>query len=104
MYKWKDFLIDFMTSLTVSINWNRDSYDSILVIVDWLTKMIHYKPVKITFNVAGLAEVIIEVVVRHHGLSDSIVTNKSFLFISKFWSLLCYFLGITQRLSTTFYS
>ena len=66
-------------------------------------KIIYYKPVKITFNIPGLAKVIIDVIVHHHGLLNLIVTNKSSFFISKFWSLLCYFFGIQQRLSTAFY-
>ena len=65
--------------------------------------MIHYKSVKITIDALGLAEVIIDVIVQHHGLLDSIVTDKSTLFTLKFWSSLCYFLGIKQRLSTAFY-
>ena len=65
--------------------------------------MVHYKPVKVTINAPGLAEVIIDVVVRHHGLSDSIVTNRSSVFTAKFWSSLCYFLGVKRRLSTAFY-
>ena len=95
--------MDFVTGLPVSINWKEDSYDSILVIVNWLTKMVHYKPVKITLDAPGLAEVIIDVVVRHHGLPDSIVTDRGSLFTSKFWSSLCYFLGIKRRLSTAFH-
>ena len=65
--------------------------------------MVHYEPVKVTINAPGLAEVIINVVVRHHGLPDSIVTDRRSLFTSKFWSLLSYFLGIKRRLSTAFY-
>ena len=95
--------MDFVTGLPVSINWKGDSYDSILVIVDQFTKMVHYKPVKITLDAPGLAEVIIDVVVRHHGLPDSIVTDRGSLFTSKFWSSLCYFLGIKRRLSTAFH-
>ena len=64
--------------------------------------MIYYKPVKITINTLGFVKVIINVVVRHHGLSDSIVNDWDSLFISKFWSLLCYFLGIRPKLSNTF--
>ena len=67
--------MDFVTDLPVSIDWKGDSYDSILVIVNRLTKMVHYKPVKINFNAPGLAEVIIDVVVRQHRLPDSIVTD-----------------------------
>ena len=84
-------------------DWKSKSYDSILVIVDRLTKMVHYKLVKITIDAPGLAEVIIEVVVRHHGLPDSIITDRGSLFTSKFWSSLCYFLGIKRRLSTAFH-
>ena len=65
--------------------------------------MIYYKLVKITIDTPGLAKVIIDVVVRHHGFPDSIVTDRGSLFISKFWLLFCYFLDIKQRLSTTFY-
>ena len=102
-HQWKNLLMDFMTSLPVSINWKRDSYNSILVIVDQFTKMVYYKPVKIIFDAPGLAKVIIDVVVRHHRLLDLIVSNKGSFFTSKFWSLLCYFLGIKQKLSTAFY-
>ena len=102
-YRWKDLLIDFVIGLPISTDWKRDSYDSILVIVDWLTKMVHYKPVKVTIDIPGLAEVIIDIVVRHYGLSDSIITYQGSLLTLKFWSLLCYFLGIKRRLSTAFH-
>ena len=95
--------MDFVTGLPISTDWKGDSYDSIFVIVDWLTKMVYYEPVKITINAPGLAEVIIDVVVYHHGLSDSIVTDRDSLFTSNFWSSLCYFFGIKRRLFTTFH-
>ena len=102
-HRWKDLLMDFVTGLPILTDWKGDSYDSILVIVDRLTKMVHYEPVKVTIDAPGLAEVIIDVVVRHHGLPDSIVTDRGSLFTSKFWSLLCYFLGIKRKLSTAFH-
>ena len=67
-------------------------------------KIVYYKPVKITRNGPRLAEVIIDVVVRYHRLPDSIVTGQGFLFISKFWSSLSYFLSIKRRLYTAFHS
>ena len=100
---WKDLSIDFVTGLPILTDWKGNSYDSILVIVNWLTKMVYYKPVKDTINALGLAEAIIDVIVRHHSLPDSIVTNRGSFFTLKFWSLLCYFLGIKRRLSTAFY-
>ena len=86
--------MDFVTDLPVLTDWKGDSYDSIFVMVDRFTKMVHYEPVKITIDASGLAEVIINVVVRYHGFPDSIVTDRVSLFTSKFWSSLCYFLGI----------
>ena len=77
-------MIDFITGLPISINLKENNYNSILVIVDWFTKMVYYKPVKIIIDTPGLAEVIIDVVMRHHGLSDSIVTKQGSFFISKF--------------------
>ena len=65
--------------------------------------MRHYELVKITINAPGPAEVILNVVVWHHGLPKLIVSDRGSLFISKFWSLLCYFFGMKRRLSTTFY-
>ena len=65
--------------------------------------MIHYKPVMITFNAPKIAKVIIDVVVCHYSLLNSIVTDRGCLFTSKFWSLLCYFFGIKRKLSTAFH-
>ncbi len=95
--------MDFVTGLPILADWKGDSYDLILVIVDRLTKMVHYVPVKVTINALGLAEVIIDVVVHPHGVPESIVTDRGSFFTSKFWSLLCYFLGIKKKLSTAFH-
>ena len=95
--------MDFVTGLPVSTNWKGETYDSILVIVQWLPNMVNYESVKVTIDAPGLAEVIIDVVVRYHGLSDSIVSDRGSVFTSKFWSSLCYFLGIKRRLSTAFH-
>ena len=46
--------------------------------------MVHYKPVKVTIDALGLAKVILDVVVYHHGLLNSIVTNRGSIFTSKF--------------------
>ena len=102
-HRWKDLFMDFVTGLPVLTDWKGESYDLILVIVDKLIKMVHYKPVKITIDASGLAKVIIDVVVRHYGLPNSIITDWGSLFTSKFWSSLCYFLRIKKRLSTAFH-
>ena len=72
---WKNLSINFAIGLPLSSDWKGDSYDSILVIVNRLTKMMHYKLVKVTINAPKLAEVIIDVLVQHHGLSDPIISD-----------------------------
>ena len=102
-HSWKDLLIDFVTNLLISMDWKRDCYDLILVIIDWLIKMVHYKQIKVTIDTPSLIKIIISVIVRYYGLSNSIVTIQRLLFTSKFWLSLCYFLDIKQKLSTVFY-
>ena len=65
--------------------------------------MIYYKIVKVIINAKGFIEVIINVVVKHHGFLNSIINNRKSLFISKFWLLLYYFLSFKQKLFNTFY-
>ena len=65
--------------------------------------MLHYKSVKININILGLAKIIINVVMKHHSLLDSIITNRELLFISKFWLSLYYFLSIKRKILTAFY-
>ena len=103
-HKWKDLLIDFVTGLPISTNWKGKSYNSILVIVNRLTKMVHYEPVKVTIDAPGLADVIIDVVMRYHGLPNLIVSDRGSVFTLKFWSSLCYYLKIKRKLSTAFHS
>ena len=95
--------MDFVTWLLISIDWKGDSYVSILIIVDWLTKIIYYELVKVTINTSGLAKVILDVIVWYHGLPNPIVSDRGSLFTSKIWSSLCYFLSIKRRLSTAFH-
>lgn len=64
-HQWKDLSMDFVMGLPVSTDWKGDSHDSILVIIDRLTKMVHHEPVQVSINAPSLAELINDVVVRH---------------------------------------
>ena len=55
--------MDFSTYLPLSADWKSDSYNSILIIVNRLTKMVHYKLVKIIIDTPKLAEVILDMVI-----------------------------------------
>lgn len=64
-----------MRGILISTNWKGKTYDSILDIVNQVTKMVHYEPVKVTINIPVCAKVIINRIVRYHCFLDSIVTN-----------------------------
>ncbi len=78
--------MDFITGLPISADCKGDSYNSILVIVERLMKMVHYELVKVTIDAPSLAKVIINVIVYYYGVPKSIVTDWGLLFTSKFWS------------------
>lgn len=60
------------------------TYESILAIVNRVTKMVHYERFKVTINGPGLLEVIINLMVQYRDLPDFIVSDYSFIFTSKF--------------------
>ena len=55
--------MDFITKLFIFTNKKNETYNSILVIVNRLIKMIYYKLVKVTINALALAEIIISIIV-----------------------------------------
>ena len=102
-FKWVDLFMNFVTELSSSRAWNGAIYDSILVIVNRLTKMIHYISVTKTIFAEDLIEVLLREVIRFHGLSSSIVIDRGFIFTFKYNDALCYVLKIKRRLSIAFH-
>ena len=96
--------MNYVTDLPLFANKKNDSYDLIFFIINGLTKIVQYKLVKITINAPKLAKIIINIVIWHYDLPDSIISDLRAIFMSKFWFSLYYFLGSKRPLSTTFYS
>lgn len=78
------FLIDFVIGLPISSDRKGEIYNSILIIIDKLIKIVYYEPVIVIIDILGLTKVIINVVVWYRGLFNSIVSNCGSVFISKF--------------------
>ncbi len=76
--------MDFVISLPILTNWKSENYDFILVVIDYLTKILYYESVKVTIDTSGPAEVIINIEVYYHNIPKLIVINWALLFISKF--------------------
>jgi hypothetical protein len=59
-------------------------YDSISVIIDRLTKIAHFLPVKVKYTVATYAELYIARILSLHGVPKTIVSDHGTKFVSKF--------------------
>jgi hypothetical protein len=63
-------------------------YDSIWVIIDQLTKVAHFIPVKTMYTRPQLVELYILRIVCLRGVPKKIVSNRGTQFTSKFWERL----------------
>jgi hypothetical protein len=71
----------------------RYGYGSLWVIIDRLTKVVHFIPVKMTYTRLQLAELYSSRSVQancvcSHGVSKRIVSTKGTQFILRFWEML----------------
>jgi transposase InsO family protein len=66
----------------------QSGYDSIWVIVDRLTKVAHFIPVKTIYLGPQLAELYMSRIVCLHGVPKKIVSDRETQFTSKFWERL----------------
>lgn len=98
-----NLLIYFITSLAISTNCKRDSYDTIFLVIPHLTKIVDYEPIKTMIDISSLVKIIIIIVMKYYGLFWPITSDQDSLFIPKFRSLLCYFFDIKQKLCTLFH-
>ena len=63
-WKWEEVTMDFMSRLLKPL----EGHDSIWVIVDRMTKLAHFFPVKTTDPVGKLAKLYLKKIVRLHGV------------------------------------
>jgi hypothetical protein len=63
-------------------------YDSIWVIADRLTKVVHFIPVKVTYSGLQLAELYMSRIVYLHGVPKKIVSDREAQFTLRFWERL----------------
>jgi hypothetical protein len=86
---WGSITMDFITNLPIVKTKN-----SILVVVDCLTKMAHFTPCSKSITTEETTQSILDEIVRLHGLPEEIVFDKGPQFASKFWRHLFELLGV----------
>ncbi|GKB65613.1 ty3-gypsy retrotransposon protein [Tanacetum coccineum] len=94
---WEDVSMDFITGLPPS-----KGNTVILVVVDMLSKYAHFGVLPTSFNAHKVAEVFLEIMVKHHGIPKTIVSDRDPIFVSAFWKQLFQFSG-TQLCHSTAY-
>jgi hypothetical protein len=80
-WKWDVVTLDFITKLPRTTK----KHDSIMVVVDKLTKNAHFIPVKLTHKKTKIAEIYMREISRIHGVPKEIVFERDRKFTSNFW-------------------
>ena len=96
---WQSISMDSIVKLPLSKGFN-----SILVVVDRLTKMAHFIPYQERgFDAPNLATVFQQHIFRLHGIPKDIISDRGPVFNSKFWRAFTSGLGIKCNFSTAFH-
>jgi len=92
---WTHISADFITKLPIA-----QGYDSILVVVDRLTKMVHFISTTEKTSAEGLARLFRDNVWKLHRLPESIISDRGPQFTAGLMRELNRILGIESKLST----
>jgi hypothetical protein len=95
---WQEISIDMIGPLPKS-----EDQDTIIVIVDRFSKMIHLIPTTTSLSSLGLAEIYKKEIWRIHGIPRRIISDRGPQFASKFMKELCNALGIERNLSMAYH-
>jgi len=95
---WSHISADFITKLLLA-----QGYDSILLVVDRLTKMVHFIPTTEKTTAEGLARLFRDNVWKLHSLPESIISDRGPQFAAGVMRELNAILGINSKLSTAFH-
>eukprot|EP00253_Pinus_taeda_P011385 PITA_11385 len=91
--------MDFITGLPKS----KRSNDSIMVVVDKLSKSAHFIPVQSTYRAAQIANIFMQNIFKLHGLPKVIISDHDVKFTSAFWRTLFEGLGTQLSFSTAYH-
>ena len=97
--RWHTITMDLITSLPAT----KLGHDAIFVVVDKMSKMVHYIPTVTTVDAPGLARLLIDNVIKLHGIPINIISDRDARFTSNFWTSLWLQLGTRLKFSTAYH-
>ena len=95
--RWGSVSTDFIVQLPRT----KSGYDAITTWVDRLSRRVHFIPGKTNDTAVDVAKSFFNVVYRHHGLPDEIISDRDRKFISKFWEELMNLAGVKLSMSSS---
>ena len=98
-WKWDEIGMDIITGLPKSPK----GHDAIWVIIDRLSKVAHFLPVRVDVTAAKLADLYTSRIVVRHGIPKKIISDRGSLFTSKFWTSFQTAMGTRLNFSTAFH-
>jgi hypothetical protein len=75
----------------------------ILVVVDKFSKFAHFVPLMHPFTALSVAQAYLDNVYRLHGMPESLVSNRDWVFTSKLWKELFALAGVTLRMNYSYH-
>jgi len=80
-----------------------EGMDTILVVVDRLTKYAHFIALAHPYNAKDVVELFLKKVVKLYGFSESIISDKDKIFMSSFWTELFKMAGTKLKFSYAYH-
>jgi hypothetical protein len=98
-WKWEVVTMDFIRGFPRTCK----LHDSIMVVVDKLTKSVCFIPLKTTHKEADVVDIFMKEVARLHGIPKTIVSDRDSKFTSNFWKGLFKGFATNLNFSTTYH-